>query len=171
MRRPACFNSRSLAGSAPVRKDYPLIVSISTEKARLLSASVRGAGGISRASSRASIDRGQRSIRVTGSRTSSKNGAMFCVLPDPFQEVPSGTSFDRPPRLLERSFGTRVGWTPTRAADGGTLFLVPRPARRRPATALPKMRCKDASVACCPADHPASISEHSTAPGAIAFIS
>jgi hypothetical protein len=80
----------------------------------------------------------------------SKNGATFCVLPDPFQGVRSGTSFDRPPRRFVHSFGTRVGWTPTRTADGRALFLVPRPARRRPATALPKMRCKDASVACCP---------------------
>jgi hypothetical protein len=34
-RRPGCLNSSSLARSAPFRKDYPLIVGSSTEKARL----------------------------------------------------------------------------------------------------------------------------------------
>ena len=45
----------SRGGSAPFRKDYPLIVGSSTEKGRLLSASVRGTrGGVSRASQRIS---------------------------------------------------------------------------------------------------------------------
>jgi hypothetical protein len=60
----------------------------------------------------------QRSIRVTESRTLSRNGATFYILPDPCQGVRSGTSFDRPPRRFVRCFGTRAGWTPTRTADG-----------------------------------------------------
>ena len=67
----------------------------------------------------------RRSNRVTESRTLSRNGATFCVLPDPFQGVRGGINFSRSPRRLLHSLRTRVGSTPTRCTvDAGNLFLV-----------------------------------------------
>ena len=38
----------------------------------------------------------------------SRNGATFCVLPDPFQGVRSGTNFDRPLRRFVHSLRTKL---------------------------------------------------------------
>jgi hypothetical protein len=43
----------------------------------------------------------------------------FCVLPDPFQGAEAEPAPTGRGVAFVRSFGTRVGWTPTRTADGG----------------------------------------------------